>query len=73
MKKFELTGGSIINAVHYASLKAVERQRHNGSVHVDAARKNQTDPANPNLVIYLTDVIQGIKKELTKEGKPFLG
>ena len=26
VKKFELAGGSIINAVHYASLKAVERQ-----------------------------------------------
>ena len=75
VKKFELAGGSIINAVHYASLKAVERARLNGSVHVDpAVNGNHTSQrADRNLVICLTDVIQGIKKELTKEGKPFLG
>jgi hypothetical protein len=72
VKKFELAGGSIINAVHYASLKAVERQEQNGRVHVNTP-DNGNHRTDCNLVICLTDVIQGIKKELTKEGKPFLG
>ena len=72
VKKFELAGGSIINAIHYASLKAVERQEQNGSVQAHTSGNGNHRPDH-NLVICLTDVIQGIKKELTKEGKPFLG
>lgn len=57
VKKYELSGGSIINAVHYACLKGVERQQEdNGG----------------ELVVYLPDVLQGIRRELNKEGKPFL-
>jgi ATPase family protein associated with various cellular activities (AAA) len=46
--KFELTGGSIINVVQYASLMALSRNEH---------------------VIRNTDIVEGIKKELRKEGK----
>lgn len=60
VKKYELSGGSIINAVHYACLKAVERQHDSGK------------EANGELVVYLPDVLQGIRRELNKEGKPFL-
>jgi hypothetical protein len=56
VKKYEMAGGSIINVVHYASLKALERR--NG--HEDG-----------KLTIYLSDVLQGIQKEMMKEGKPF--
>jgi hypothetical protein len=64
VKKYELAGGSIINAVHYASLKAVERL--NGE-----AMDVNGDVKKTPLVVYLPDVLQGIRKELTKEGKPF--
>ena len=64
VKKYELSGGSIINAVHFASLKAVERKR-NGV--------NGNGDFHSPLIISLNDVMQGIKKELTKEGKPFVG
>jgi len=72
VKKFELAGGSIINAVHYASLKAVERQEHDAGLRADTNENGSHQP-DRSLIIYLTDVIHGIKKELTKEGKPFLG
>ena len=61
VKKYELTGGNIINVVHYSSIKAVEA--------LHQKRKLPTEPAY--LTIYLSDVLDGIKKELLKEGKPF--
>jgi hypothetical protein len=45
--------------VHYASLKALER------------RNGHNNGTNGNLTIYLSDVLQGIQKEMMKEGKPF--
>lgn len=55
VKNYLLSGGCIVNVVHYASIKALERyNEQNGA-------KN----------IYLSDVLYGIKKELLKEGKPF--
>ncbi|MDV3310311.1 MAG: AAA family ATPase [Cyclobacteriaceae bacterium] len=69
VKKYELAGGSIINAVHYASLKAMER------LHARVNHNAGGDPENggqPDLVISLSDVLQGIKRELAKEGKPFV-
>jgi hypothetical protein len=59
VKKYEMAGGSIINVVHYASLKALER------------RNGHNNGANGSLTIYLSDVLQGIQKEMMKEGKPF--
>ena len=50
VKKYELSGGNIINIVQYSCLKALE--------------KNKT-------VICLDDVLNGIKREMHKEGKPF--
>jgi AAA+ superfamily predicted ATPase len=55
VKSYALSGGSIVNAVHYSSIKALERNNEN------IKQKN----------IYLNDVLNGIKKELVKEGKPF--
>ena len=82
IKKYELSGGSIINVVHYASLKAIEKASVQPSMH-PAANNNSpqadflqvtTDknPHHPPLVIYLADVLHGIKRELSKEGKPFV-
>jgi hypothetical protein len=59
VKKYEMAGGSIINVVHYASLKALER------------RNGHAKGTNGKLTIYLNDVLQGIQKEMMKEGKPF--
>lgn len=83
IKKYELAGGSIINVVHYASLKAIERasmKQYNGpnngnTIHIDdtSAISNAHFVKTPKLTIYLSDVLQGIKRELVKEGKPFLG
>ena len=50
VKKYELSGGNIINIMQYACLKALE---HNNSK------------------ISLDDVLNGIKREMHKEGKPF--
>ncbi|MBC7904048.1 MAG: ATP-binding protein [Gemmatimonadaceae bacterium] len=55
VKKYELAGGSIVNVVHYAGIKAVE------------AHDGKEGP----LVFQLSNVQEGIRRELTKEGKPF--
>jgi hypothetical protein len=84
VKKYELSGGSIINVVHYASLKAIERASVQTSLH--GAANNDTPKTgfpgaiassdkklnHPPLVVYLADVLHGIKRELSKEGKPFV-
>jgi hypothetical protein len=56
VKKYKLTGGNIINAVHFAGIQAVKRR--GGS---DAGK----------LLFYMEDVTDGIRKEMAKEGKPF--
>lgn len=50
VRKYELSGGNIINIVQYACLKALE---------------------NNSREIALNDVLNGIKREMHKEGKPF--
>jgi MoxR-like ATPase len=79
LKKYEVSGGNIINIVHYASLKAVERQKTKqeaaAKMHEEANKDNTGQEPNPKetkLIVYISDVIHGIKKELTKEGKPFV-
>lgn len=85
VKKYELSGGSIMNVVHYAGIKAVERYAQaveskktakaqgagvmeNGSASL--AEDDFRGP-RPKFTIYLSDVLDGIKRELIKEGKPF--
>ncbi len=57
VKKYKLTGGNIINAVHFAGIQAVKR-------------RNEAETGK--LLFYLEDVTGGIRKEMTKEGKPFV-
>lgn len=52
IKHYELSGGNILNVVHYACLKGIAKM--------------------PGKVIYLQDVLDGIRKETIKEGKPFV-
>ncbi len=56
MKKYELTGGNIINVIHYAGIQAVKRHE-------------TTEPAR--LRFHPDDIIEGIRREMNKEGKPF--
>ena len=74
VKKYELTGGNILNVVHYAGIKAIEklnsRKDKNGTSLNGSAVSGQSHP-EPQLVIYLSDVINGIKREMVKEGKAF--
>jgi AAA+ superfamily predicted ATPase len=63
VKKYELTGGNIINVIHYAGLQALKR------------RNNSSDNENltgSKLVFYLEDLQEGIRREMIKEGKPFV-
>ena len=79
VKKYQLTGGSIINVVHYASIKAMERFHTGVAIPPIPAASSQNDffeiqdipDSNPPMTVYLTDVLDGIRKELLKAGKPF--
>ncbi len=85
VKKYELSGGNIINVVHFASIKAVEAFHENGKTIAAERNKYVAEPVSGNnqlkensypesptqLTVYLSDVLDGIKRELIKEGKPF--
>ena len=86
VRKYELTGGNIINIIHYAGIRAVEslNSRRNAVRETDKRRKVfvessgteiedvQNGPMRKsNLIFYLSDVLEGIKRELLKGGKPF--
>ena len=58
VKGYELSGGNIVNIVHYAGIKAAKS-------HEKRAAGNEA------LTIYLPDVIDGIRHELGKNGIPF--
>ena len=76
VKRYEISGGNIINTIHYAGIQAVRRNASavrkaellqlNGSNGVDLE-----EPQGNRLVFYLEDVIEGIRREMIKEGKPF--
>ena len=57
VKKYKLTGGNIINAIHFAGIQAL--------------KKREEPHDSEKLIFYLEDVTDGIRKEMAKEGKPF--
>ncbi len=88
VKKYELSGGNIVNVIQYAAIKAAEayheqllfRKRNPGRVRemvheelMDCGELNAPPepPGEPVLTIYLSDIVDGIHRELIKEGKPF--
>ena len=82
VKKYELTGGNIVNVVQYACIKAVEAIHATDSVvqpkmatvnaDTNVSSGNQgSESKDPRLTIYLADILEGIKREMIKEGKPF--
>jgi AAA+ superfamily predicted ATPase len=60
VKKYELTGGNIVNVIHFASIRAVQKRSEQKKA--DRSKKLQ---------LHLEDVVEGIKREYIKEGRPF--
>ena len=73
-----------MNVVHYAGIKALERyhqaiKSRPKMVSIEALIEKEVlfdledDPCHPKpqFIIYLSDVLDGIRRELIKEGKPF--
>ena len=71
VKRYEMSGGNIINVVHYAGIKAVEKINSDEEQQRMIYDNLAEDENEKKLIFYLSDVINGIKRELTKEGKPF--
>jgi SpoVK/Ycf46/Vps4 family AAA+-type ATPase len=67
VKKYELTGGNIINAIHFAGIQAVKRKN-------ESAKNNKDEKSDDSsrLLFYLEDITEGIRREMIKEGKPFV-
>jgi hypothetical protein len=75
VKKYELTGGNIVNVIQYAGIKAIERL-HNTPALVTAGGSYDDEPgkaARRKFIIYYDDVKEGIRNEMIKEGRPFMG
>ena len=77
VKKYELTGGNIINVVHFSGIQAVKRRDEALQQNINSTLENSGEGTDGNtvnstkLLFYLEDVIEGIKREMIKEGKPF--
>jgi ATPase family associated with various cellular activities (AAA) len=85
VKRFEMSGGNIINVVHYAGIKAIERLSTDNEIqkkfYETQGKTYNNEPTvkldgngktvNKRLIFYLSDVLDGIKRESTKEGRPF--
>ena len=71
VKRYEMSGGNIINVVHYAGIKAVEKLNIDSAQQGKLYNTNAENYGQKKLIFYLSDVMNGIKRELTKEGKPF--
>ncbi|MEO8568242.1 MAG: ATP-binding protein [Ginsengibacter sp.] len=75
VKKYELTGGNIINVIHFAGIQAVQKRqdlKNTGSITGDdTGVTNVNETASNKLKLYPEDVLEGIRREYIKEGKPF--
>jgi SpoVK/Ycf46/Vps4 family AAA+-type ATPase len=79
VKKYEISGGNIINTIHFAGIQAVKRNKL--SFHkkepillngLNGNGNHQSEIIDDGrLVFYMEDVIEGIRREMIKEGKPF--
>ena len=82
VKKYELSGGNIVNVIHYAAIKAVETF-HEKKLETELAEAGQASGIKipvemeqadqEKITVYLSDIMDGIRRELIKEGKPFPG
>ena len=72
-----MSGGSIINVVQYAIIKSMERyhkmkqasRRHVAKQALVVTEDEVEDPCNPEpeFIVYLSEIIDGIRNELIKE------
>jgi hypothetical protein len=81
VKKYELTGGNIINVIHFAGIQAVKK--HGTAIPKDISSlkeectengveaKEEISSGENKLHFFIDDVIEGIRREMNKEGKPF--
>jgi hypothetical protein len=79
VKSYPLSGANIQSVVHYATIRATkyqaeERQKRAGAQGPktgQVSKGGKDDPqAGPPLTLRLTDLIQGIRREMTKNGIP---
>ena len=76
VKKYELAGGNIINVIHYAAIQAIKKRKMLMEKRMLVYKNNghnteEEPPGSGKLKFYLEDIIDGIRKEMLKEGKPF--
>lgn len=79
VKKYELTGGNIINIIHFAGIQAVKKHESVNSQQVEVVSSSNgnehstvNELADPGkLLFYIDDIREGIRREMNKEGKPF--
>jgi hypothetical protein len=74
VKRHEISGGNIINAIHFAGIQAVRKKTAGvGRKELMALNGNgsHAESGPDQLVFYLEDVLEGIRREMIKEGKPF--
>jgi AAA+ superfamily predicted ATPase len=76
MKKYELTGSNITNIIHFAGIQAIKRrkelQKKNTTFANNYNNDDETETINPGkLKFHPDDIIEGIKREMIKEGKPY--
>ncbi|NQU87664.1 MAG: ATP-binding protein [Mariniphaga sp.] len=62
-RKFEITGANIVNVIHFACLKTIERKAN------EVKTKEDEIVEDNSIEIYTKDLLEGIKKEYEKEGK----
>lgn len=76
VRKYELTGGNIINVVQFAGIQALRRRHemidHNEQI-IASGCGGKLEPVDPNKIkFFLDDVVEGIKREMIKEGRPLI-
>ena len=74
IRQYELSGGSILNVVQYACLIGIERMKRISELAPAGDADNDSitdDEFASKRIVFLDDVLKGIRNELTKEGKPF--
>ena len=71
VKRYDLSGGNINNIIHYAGIQAVKRNNVKIKDPANATYIQENQPRPKKLKFYVEDVIEGIRKEMIKEGKPF--
>jgi AAA+ superfamily predicted ATPase len=73
IKKYEITGANIINTIHFAGIQAIKRDKElSGKIPEEKTAGNISgNTKDKKLKFYIEDILEGIRREMIKEGKPF--